>query len=81
MADEAVERWEYRAVRPPREAAKKEARDPSADLNDLAEAGWRLVETVDYVGGGTKFLVFERPYRADDATDGDDDTDDSQDSD
>lgn len=69
MTDDASDRWEYRVIRPPREAAKKEARDPSDALNDLAAEGWRLVETVEYVGGGTKFLLFERPYRA---ADGDD---------
>ncbi|EJN60064.1 DUF4177 domain-containing protein [Halogranum rubrum] len=71
MTDDASDRWEYRAIRPPREAAKKEARDPSDELNDLAAEGWRLVETVEYVGGGTKYLVFERPYRADEDDDAD----------
>ncbi|SEO62314.1 protein of unknown function [Halogranum amylolyticum] len=68
MTDDATDRWEYRAVRPPREATKKESRDPTDQLNDLAGEGWRLVETVEYVGGGTKYFVFERPYRGDDAT-------------
>ncbi|EMA43864.1 hypothetical protein C449_12530 [Halococcus saccharolyticus DSM 5350] len=42
-------------------------------MNELAAEGWRLVETIDYTGGGTKYLVFERPARSDedDATDED----------
>ena len=54
-------RWEYETVRVPRGETKKESEDPKEQLNDLAAEGWRLVETVDYTGGGTKFLVFERP--------------------
>jgi len=38
-----------------------EAEDPEAALNELGAQGWELVETVEYVGGGTKFLVFKRP--------------------
>lgn len=53
-------RWEYETLRVPREALKKESADPKADINELAADGWRLVETIDYTGGGTKFLVFER---------------------
>jgi hypothetical protein len=30
-------------------------------LNELAADGWELDETIDYVGGGTKLLVFRRP--------------------
>lgn len=54
-------RWEYKTYRPQRDATKKEAIDPQAALNDLGADGWELVETVDYEGGGTKFLVFKRP--------------------
>lgn len=57
-------RWEYETLRPPREETKKEASDPSAALNDRGEEGWELVETVDYVGGGTKLLVLKRPADA-----------------
>jgi hypothetical protein len=53
--------WEYYVLRPPREPAKKEARDPTTQFNELGSEGWKLVETVEYVGGGTKFLVFRRP--------------------
>jgi hypothetical protein len=60
MRDQASDRWEYRTLRPVRGEARKEAEDPEDDLNDLAADGWRLVETVDYNGGGTKYLVFER---------------------
>lgn len=53
--------WEYETLRVPRDEAKKEAVDPQAELNDYAAEGWRLVETIDYAGGGTKYLIFERP--------------------
>ena len=36
-------------------------------MNDLATDGWRLVESIDYTSGGTKYLVFERPARSDTA--------------
>lgn len=54
-------RWEYETLRPPRESTKKEASDPKAELNALGEEGWELVETLEYTGGGTKYLVFKRP--------------------
>lgn len=53
--------WEYETLRVPRGEVKKESVDPKEEINDLASDGWRLVETVDYTGGGTKFLIFERP--------------------
>lgn len=53
-------RWEYRTVRPPREATKKEITDPESLLNELGSDGWELVSTLEYVGGGTKFLVLKR---------------------
>lgn len=56
---------EYATLRPPRGDTKKEAEDPTAEMNNLAAEGWRLVETIDYTGGGTKYLVFERPARSD----------------
>jgi hypothetical protein len=58
--ESAGAKWEYRVVKPPRDASAKEARDPSPVLDDLAADGWELDETIDYVGGGTKFLVFRR---------------------
>ncbi|MFC6725751.1 DUF4177 domain-containing protein [Halobium palmae] len=61
MCDESAAGWEYRVLRPPREPAKKEARDPTEEFNELGASGWKLIETIDYVGGGTKFLVFRRP--------------------
>ncbi len=61
MAFDYPDEWEYRAVRPPRESTKKEASDPTDQLNDLGSDGWRLAETVDYVDGGTKYLLMERP--------------------
>ena len=54
------EQWEYETLRPPRGATKKEATDPKAVLNELGEEGWELADTIDYVGGGTKFLVLKR---------------------
>jgi hypothetical protein len=71
MATTETDQWEYKAFRPPRDETKKEASDPSEQINDLAADGWRLVETIDYTGGGTKFLVFERPARrSDDSEEG-----------
>nr|WP_233341069.1 DUF4177 domain-containing protein [Haloprofundus sp. MHR1] len=54
-------RFEYESLRVPRGATKKESSDPKEELNEYAADGWRLVETVDYVGGGTKYLILERP--------------------
>lgn len=59
-----VTHWEYETVRPPRGSTKMEASDPRAELNELGAEGWELVDTIDYVGGGTKFLVFKRPQDA-----------------
>jgi len=64
MSRTDTDRWEYETLRVPRGETKKESEDPEAELNELAAEGWRLVETVDYSGGGTKFLVFERPARS-----------------
>lgn len=61
MSGESTRSWEYATLRPPRESAKKEATDPATQLNDLGEDGWELTDTVDYVGGGTKYLVLKRP--------------------
>lgn len=60
MPDDSGRGWEYVTRRPPREATRKEAGDPEAELNDLGAEGWELAATVDYVGGGTKYLVFKR---------------------
>lgn len=54
-------RWEYRTLRPPRGSTKKEAQDPTAELNELGAEGWELVESIAYENGGTKYLVFKRP--------------------
>ena len=53
--------WEYRTLRPPRESTKKEASDPADELNELGAEGWEVVETIDYVGGGTKYILLKRP--------------------
>ncbi|SEH17415.1 protein of unknown function [Natronorubrum sediminis] len=68
MADSTATRWEYETVRPPRDPTMEEAADPEKELNEMAADGWELVDTIDYSGGGTKFLVFKRP--ADEGDDG-----------
>ena len=52
--------WEYKAIESPTELTKRESANPEDRLNELGADGWRLVETVSYDGGGTKFLLFER---------------------
>ncbi|UPV99719.1 hypothetical protein M0R88_14510 [Halorussus gelatinilyticus] len=64
MSADTTPRWEYRVVKPPREPTKKEVRDPTRLLDEVAAEGWELDETLDYVGGGTKFLVLRRPASA-----------------
>lgn len=54
-------RWEYRTIKPPRGATKKEVEDPSSMLDELGADGWEFVATLDYVGGGTKYLILKRP--------------------
>lgn len=34
--------------------------NPESKLNDLAERGWRVVETIDEDGGATQFIILER---------------------
>jgi hypothetical protein len=65
--DSANTIWEYEILRPPRDETKKEAANPKSAINDLAAEGWRLMETIDYTTGGTKYLVFERPRSDDDS--------------
>lgn len=64
-ADKPAE-WEYETLRPPRGATNKEATDPKTQLNELGADGWELVETIEYVGGGTMYLVFKRPAESPD---------------
>lgn len=61
--------WEYRTLRPPREETKKEVSDPADELEELGAEGWELADTLDYVGGGTKYIVLKRP--ADSESEGD----------
>jgi hypothetical protein len=63
--DDEPARWKYKTKRPTRDETKKEPSNPEADLNELAGDGWRFVDTIDYTGGGTKYLVFERPVPSD----------------
>ena len=51
MSNDTV-RWEYETLRPPREATRKQASDPKAELNELGSEGWELAETIEYIGGG-----------------------------
>jgi hypothetical protein len=55
------QRWEYETLQPERGPTHKELADPKAELNELGAEGWELVGSVDYVGGGTKFLLLKRP--------------------
>lgn len=57
--------WEYETARPPRDATREEAEDPKEMLNEFASEGWEFVDTIDYAGGGTKYIVFRRPVRGD----------------
>lgn len=61
MPESEFTRWEYQTIRPPRDETMKEATDPESVLNDLGADGWELVDSVDYVGGGTKYLICKRP--------------------
>ena len=65
MATDRATPWEYETVRPPREATMEEAKDPEELLNEYARAGWEFDRTIDYAGGGTKYLVFRRPASGD----------------
>lgn len=64
MPDSELTRWEYQTIRPPRDETMKEATDPETVLNELGAEGWELVDSVDYVGGGTKYLICKRPAEA-----------------
>lgn len=67
MAEEnSTERWEYRTIKPPRTATKKEVEDPESVLTELGSEGWEFVNTLDYVGGGTKYLILKRAIRGGD---------------
>lgn len=56
-----VRRWEYKTLRPARDETRKEAKDPQESLNALGDDGWEFAGTIDYTGGGTKYIVFKRP--------------------
>lgn len=68
MFSEQQVTWEYRTLRPPREETKKEASDPTDELNELGAEGWEVAETIDYTGGGTKYVLLKRPVEADSET-------------
>ncbi|ADJ14665.1 hypothetical protein [Halalkalicoccus jeotgali] len=57
--------WEYRTLVPPREATQKEAGNPEEEMNDLGADDWEFAGTIDYTGGGTKYLLFKRPAGGD----------------
>ena len=53
--------WEYKAVEPTKGLTKREAVNPTAQLNELGSEGWEFTGTIEYDKGGTKFIVFKRP--------------------
>ena len=57
--------WKYETVWPPREATMEEASDPKELLNEYGREGREFVSTIEYTGGGTKYLVFKRPADGD----------------
>ncbi|WP_227380761.1 DUF4177 domain-containing protein [Haladaptatus halobius] len=65
MCAQYPNQWEYRSLKPPREETQKEASDPTTQLNELGKKGWEFVETIEYTGGGTKYLVLKRPLDPD----------------
>ncbi|WP_254763632.1 DUF4177 domain-containing protein [Natrinema marinum] len=69
MSRAPIRRWEYKTLRPPRDETKKEAQNPQDALNEYGDDGWELVETIEYTGGGTKYLVFKRPVEAGEESD------------
>ncbi|WP_121744243.1 DUF4177 domain-containing protein [Natronorubrum halophilum] len=66
MSRSSGSNWQYKVLEPPRGPTMEEAVDPTAELNDLGTDGWELVTTIEYTGGGTKYLVFKRPESATD---------------
>lgn len=64
MSDPEPIRWEYETIRPPRDETMKEASDPKSTLNELGAEGWEFTGTVEYEGGGTKYLICKRPKKA-----------------
>lgn len=66
MTIDSAGAWEYKVLEPERGSSMKEAIDPVAELNDLGADGWEFVDTIEYVGGGTKFLVLKRPREGSD---------------
>jgi hypothetical protein len=61
MSEKEHTHWEYQTIRPPRDETMKEATDPESVLNEVGAAGWEFVGTVEYDGGGTKYLICKRP--------------------
>ena len=46
---------------------EKGSERPKAELDELGADRWELVTTVEYTGGGTKFLLFKRPAGEDES--------------
>jgi hypothetical protein len=61
MERESPRTWEYRTLEPPKGLTRREAVDPTEELNRLGADGWELTGTITYDGGGTKLLLFKRP--------------------
>lgn len=58
MSPPQTHHWEYQTLRPSREVTHKEAADLEDDLNELGADGWEFITTIEYEGGGTKYLLF-----------------------
>lgn len=61
MDSDTPQRWEYRTLEPPKGLTMRESVDPTEELDALGAEGWELTSTINYDGGGTKFLLFKRP--------------------
>lgn len=61
MQQSESRRRESETGRPGRDATEKAAVDPEETLTELGAAGWVLIETISCEGGGTRYLVLDRP--------------------
>lgn len=50
-----------RNASPTARSDKKEVSNSKAEFIQLGAVGWELVTTIEYTGGGMKFLLFKRP--------------------
>lgn len=61
MSDDQRQKWEYTALEPPKGLTKREAVDPTDELNELGAEGWELTGSLTYDKGGTNLLILKRP--------------------